>query len=101
MSLDDLAPYLIPSIATVVAGWLALKPKKTDPSVLMQDELKRLNAKLEGQDEKISSLQQQVSLLWSQKFAGARHISRLEVQVEDLGAVPLERPPEVKELFEP
>lgn len=101
MNLDDLAPVVIPAVATIVGAVLALKPKKTDPAEIMQKELNRIRTNMEGQDEKIRDLQQQVSMLWSQKFAGARHISRLEVQVEDLGAVPLERPPEVRELFEP
>ena len=107
MTLDSLAPYLIPALATIAVAVIGLRPKRSSPEQIMSDELKRMS-------ERISNLEGSNASLWStvQELRGKvdslyARLQRLKGYVRELEShilcktgEPYQRPEEIEELFE-
>lgn len=100
MNLEALVPYLIPGAVAIIVAWIGLRPKRVDPDEFIQKELQRLAQRVSEQDTKIDTLNSKLETLWSQNVHAKRHIVRLENQLVDADQVPLDRPEQIRKLFD-
>lgn len=104
--MNELAPYLIPAVATIIVGWLGLKSRKADPSQMMHDELKRMQERVKTLEDSsaeqwdvIDDLRKKVGRLYDWLGELKDYVRHLEDKLREATGKPHTRPKNIDDIF--